>query len=320
MNTLPKLWISPLNLDIINISKIYDIGYIISENQVSHDKSGYTSFTVESLRKLLPNKQIWRDHSSCNNDLLEKDIKFLNGIHLDVFKSFPNKSIEEYAEEISRKIKFCCDINPNIMFEIGTEEAIFKYEFDYLAKLFNLIQKQLKPSFFNQIKFAVIQCGTKIINGQNENHGEFDSKRLIKFYTFCELNNIKPKEHNTDYIKNHYLSEKVELIDKNLYINIAPEVGSIISSKIYENSSTDNKEKFFKLVIKNNNLQKWLNKPLSQFLKDEEDENKAKLKIVKIGGHYVFNNPDFFEIYKDTYNKGLNDLDYYLMTKNKILY
>lgn len=278
---MPKLWIAPLSPEIVKVAKEFNVGFIISENQLN-PKGGYTGWTYESLRKELPDHQIWRDHSSCNEQILKEDCRWLNGIHIDPFKLHPLTSVYNTFQSIN----FIHGLNSKIKYEVGTEEAVFPYDFISL----NLLLENLflcSDEIINNIEYAVIQCGTALKNG--ENIGVFNEERAIEFRTVCKLFNIIPKEHNGDYQGPWRIAAKNRLFKDNFAINIAPEIGSIQSEEIFKQLSSDNRCKMNQLIISNPNFNKWVDK-------DFDLNNLDDVRIARIGGHYIYQNEEFQNI------------------------
>jgi hypothetical protein len=177
----------------------------------------------------------------------------------------------------------CLDSNPNLSFEVGTEEAVFKYDSQffnmYLEKLFDL----LSENEFSKIKYGVGQSGTLINLYAHKNNGIFDISKLIKFKDVCKKFNILLKEHNGDYLNT--VSEIIPRFKNGLdAINIGPELAQI-ENKIYFNSISDNeelKEEYYKICLSCKLWSRWL---------DKEDIIEKSL-IIKSFGHYVFNKLD----------------------------
>jgi hypothetical protein len=287
MNNTPKLWIAPLSKEIVELSKDLNnhVGYIISENQVNPN-GGYTGWTLGTLKYTSDNNiPIWRDHSSCDK-ILEDDSLKLDGIHLDVIKcNKDNKygTLEDFVQttiDTEACIEYCIRRNLKLDFEIGTEEAIFKYETDYLE---NILADLCDLNYLRYVKFAVIQCGTSLKDGKNI--GEYNPSRLADFCALCKTYDVLPKEHNGDFVDNKIIKEKQFISKNQLHINIAPEIGSIQSLSVYDQLNKEDRNLFYMLVKCNHNVAKWL----SGNQLEERD-------IVSIGGHYIFNTVAYKEL------------------------
>ena len=110
--------------------------FIPSRRQVDYCGGYVNNWTTNSFSKYLKDSKILlcRDHGGPSQGLemdsglesLSDDCQNLNLIHIDPFKEC--ESIYQAAEKTLFLIKFCSSINPSILYEVGTEEAIFRYE------------------------------------------------------------------------------------------------------------------------------------------------------------------------------------------------
>ena len=125
-------------------------------------------------------------------------------------------------------IKLCFLKNSNIVYEVGTEEAIFKYEVSELDWFLNYLQEHLSEQEYNQIKYAVVQSGTRLNLPTRTNVGNFNNGRLLHFVDVVKSYGLMSKEHNGDYLIDSF---DIEMrYDSGLdAINIAPEFGQIES-------------------------------------------------------------------------------------------
>lgn len=292
----PRLFVSPISKNILDSllekSIRYPMGIIPSRNQIDFD-GGYvegwsTEFLFNYVKEKTSNVILCRDHGGKQNKndvndfySLKTDCKFFDLIHVDAFKFF--KSFDYSCAYTSDCIKMCLDLNPNLSFEVGTEEAVFKYDSQfldmYLEKLFDL----LSENEFSKIKYGVGQSGTLINLYAHKNNGIFDISKLIKFKDVCKKFNILLKEHNGDYLNT--LTDIVPRFKNGLdAINIGPELAQI-ENKIYFDSISDNeelKEEYYKICLSCKLWSHWL---------DKEDIVEKSL-IIKAFGHYVFNKLD----------------------------
>ena len=179
-------------------------------------------------------------------------------------------------------IEHCDKINPNLKYEIGTEEAIRYFDVDELEKLISGIKKKLNPSIFDKIKYLVIQSGTSLKG--NIQTGKYDKNRLLDMVNLAKKYNFLSKEHNGDYIPVNVIKEKFNLgLDT---INIAPEFG-LIETQTYLDEIKDENifDKFWKICYDSNRWVKWVNDSFNPYINKEE--------LVKICGHYVLSNEKF---------------------------
>ena len=229
-----------------------------------------------------------RDHSGPGQgytdddgfESLKYDCKYLNMIHIDPWKKY--SSYEEGLTWTLKMIKFCYNENPNIEFEVGTEESIRKFNAKDIDILLTDLRLNLTNKEFNQIKYAVIQSGTSL--KENVNTGEYNKDRLISMIKVVNNYGLLSKEHNGDYIPINLIKEKMELgLDA---INIAPEFG-LIETLSYINEGIDI-DKFWKICYNSRRWDKWVDNNFNPYIQ--------KLDLIKICGHYVLSNPEFLKI------------------------
>ena len=91
------------------------------------------------------------------------------------------------------------DMNPNVLFEVGTEETIRKFTPDELNIL---LRSMSEYDFFDNVKYVVVQSGVGLDLGKRVNTGNFDLDRLKDFIDVCKYWSVLSKEHNGDYLTN----------------------------------------------------------------------------------------------------------------------
>ena len=301
MNSRPKFYIGPMSLNVVDSILEYTqetgnpIGLIPSRRQVEWDGGYVNRWTTEFFSKYANKIILKRDHSGPGQGYtdddgfksLEHDCKYLDMIHIDPWKKY--QSYEEGLTWTLKMIKFCYKLNPNIEFEVGTEESIRKFEAIDIDILLTDLRLNLTTKEFNQIKYAVIQSGTSL--KENINTGEYDKDRLTSMIKIVKKHDLLSKEHNGDYISVELIKEKMDLgLDA---INIAPEFG-LIETLSYINGGIDI-DKFWKICYDSKRWEKWVN---SDF-----DPITQKLDLIKICGHYVLSNPEFLKIKPNIDNK-----------------
>jgi len=181
-------------------------------------------------------------------------------------------------------IKFINKINPNCLFEIGTEESICHFSEDQLYEMLKILKNDLGYLFKN-IVYCVIQSGTKLKG--TKNIGEFNSDRLKNMINICNDFDVLSKEHNGDYLKLDDIKHKFDLGLS--AINIAPEFGVAETDIILENINDEQKEKFFEICYKSNKWFKWVNQP-------EFNPYENKNELIRICGHYQFSTKEFLDM------------------------
>ena len=290
----PKYYIGPMSKNIVDAIIEFSnetnnqIGLIPSRRQVEWDGGYVNNWTTEQFSKYANKTILKRDHAGPGQgyidddgfESLKYDCKYLNMIHIDPWKKYPK--YEDGFTWTLNMIRFCYSQNPNIEFEIGTEESIRKFSAIDIDTLLKDLKSNLTNKEFNQIKYAVIQSGTSL--KENVNTGEYNKDRLISMIKVVNNYGLLSKEHNGDYIPINLIKEKMELgLDA---INIAPEFG-LIETLSYINEGIDI-DKFWKICYNSRRWDKWVDNNFNPYIQ--------KLDLIKICGHYVLSNPEFLKI------------------------
>jgi hypothetical protein len=257
------------------------------------------NWTTETFKNYLNNNKnliIERDHGGIgqgenyDNGILSfyNDANYFYMIHVDPWKIYKN-NYEKGIQETVDIIKFITEINPNCLFEVGTEESICYFSEEQLYNfLFSL--KEKLGQLFNNIAYCVIQSGTKLQG--TKNIGKFDSNRLKNMVKICEEFGILSKEHNGDYLKLEDIKYRFDLGLS--AINIAPEFGVFETDIILENINDEQKERFFNICYNSKKWEKWVN--------NDFDPYKNKTELIRICGHYQFSTKKFKELNLDLDN------------------
>ena len=290
----PKYYIGPMSKNIVDAIIEFSnetnnqIGLIPSRRQVEWDGGYVNNWPTEQFSKYINKIILKRDHAGPGQgyvkddgfESLKYDCKYLNMIHIDPWKEYPK--YEDGLTWTVNMIRFCYSQNPNIEFEIGTEESIRKFSAIDIDILLKDLKSNLTNKEFNQIKYAVIQSGTSL--KENVNTGEYNKDRLISMIKVVKNYGLLSKEHNGDYIPINLIKEKMELgLDA---INIAPEFG-LIETLSYINEGI-NIDKFWKICYNSRRWDKWVDNNFNPYIQ--------KLDLIKICGHYVLSNPEFLKI------------------------
>ena len=294
MHNIP-FFIGPMSKNIVDAILEYidetgnQIGFIPSRRQVDY-KGGYVNnWTTKEFSEYVNKRAvIKRDHAGPGQgytdddgfESLKEDCKYFDIIHLDPWKEY-----SDYKEGLNwtiEMIEFCYEQNPNILYEVSTEQAIRNFEYHELDQLMDDLYHFLHPKVFEQIKYLVIQSGTSLKG--NSNTGEYSKSRLLNMTNVCKSWNLISKEHNGDYIPSSLIKEKMNLgLDS---INIAPEFG-LIETNTYLDNGIDI-DKFWKICFDSNRWVKWVDSDFDPYTQKEE--------LIKICGHYVLSNPEFISI------------------------
>jgi hypothetical protein len=307
-----KIGYGPMSKEVISLLNEYSllndypIMIICSRNQIDFESSYVTSTnTISSLVKSNPNLLLCRDHcgpyfKDSDNGLNLKDAvdKCKQTIDADIYNQFDLIHIDvsrvednqlEVADEL---IQYALSKNPDILLEFGSEENTGILVLESVQRL----DDQLNfAKLYKNIKFFVTQTGSAIKDRQV---GYFDidfnsnlSKR-IHSYGFLF------KEHNGDYLDSVDLKlRKSAGVDA---INVAPQLGTIQTKLLFENSShTSEWNNFANLVYSGNRYQRWTSQ-------------QGKLACVLASGHYFFKSSE----YEDLINRIDRDLFYNKLRKH----
>ena len=281
-----------------------EIYFIPSRRQIDFDH-GYVNYWTtktfsEYVRLINPKIKLERDHGGPGQgdadddgyESLKEDCEFFDLIHIDPWKKY--KDLDVGIQWTIDMINYCYNLNQNIEYEIATEEGIRPFTVDELEILVQTLKNKLKSEVYSKIKFLVIQCGTKLKEGQNT--GLFDSEKLKLMLELTNKYNLIAKEHNGDWVSIDTIREKEKIGLK--YINIAPELAEIETKTILDNVEKNSFEyqTIFDLCIKSGRWKKWVN--------EDFDINANKEKIIQISCHYIFS----LQLFKEIKSK-INNID-----------
>ena len=297
-----KYFIGPMSKNIVdaivefctNTGNI--IGLIPSRRQVEWDGGYVNNWTTEEFSKYVTTLPLQRDHGGPgqgNNDddgfeSLSYDARHFQLIHIDPWKKYPKYT--DGLEKTIEMIKFAYNINPQLIFEVGTEEAIRPFEADELNQLVVDLQVAFPKEMYERIKYLVIQSGTSL-KGTDQT-GEYNSDRLKQMIEVAKSHGLISKEHNGDYIPVEVIKEKFDLgLD---CINIAPEFG-LIETLTYLSEIKDEKtfDRFWQICYDSKRWVKWVNPGFDPYVNKEQ--------LIKICGHYVLTNPEFISEIKSQF-------------------
>jgi hypothetical protein len=261
--------------------------FIPSRRQVDYIGGYVNNWTTETFSTHVKTKTnnilLKRDHGGPNQGLyqddgltsLYHDCNYFDAIHIDPWKNTLN--FKDGCEQTKNLIN-----HDKIIYEVGTEQSIFKYEANQLDELLNYLKHNLKYDRFQNIKFAVIQSGTSL--KETKNTGSYDKQRLTEMISICQKYNMTSKEHNGDYLPVYLIKEKFNCgLD---CINIAPEFGRI-ETRTYLSEINNSKifDTFFDICYQSKKWEKWVDKTFNPI------ENKEQL--INICGHYVLSDINF---------------------------
>lgn len=307
MKINPQLFIGPISKNIVdatideaNNSQKY-LCLIPSRRQIDFDNGYVNNWRTEDFVDYVSSRSdrvlIQRDHGGpsqgeSEDDGLESIINdsknnfFL--IHIDPWKKY--QKLEDAINSTIFLIRNSCEVNKDVLFEVGTEEAIRKYsitEFDFFLRALKI---NLGENF-KKIKYASIQSGTGL--EINQNIGRYNKQKSIKFIEICNKYNVLSKEHNGDYLK---ISDIKKRFSNGLHaINIAPEFGYLETKCLLEDikrrSDNNSLKALFEICYESGKWKKWIP---AHMVEDIFHNNKNI--FIETCCHYSFSNPEVMSI------------------------
>ena len=293
----PKYYIGPMSKNVVDCvikhSQKHPIGLIPSRRQVDYCGGYVNKWDTASFSNYLKKKKVLlcRDHGGPNQGLeiddglqsFLDDCEHLNLIHIDPFKD--STSIYEAAEKTVTYIKLCFAKNPNVFYEVGTEEAIFKYEPEHLSWFLTCLKVFLSEEEFAQIKYAVVQSGTRLDLSTRTNTGNFNNGRLLNFIEVVKNFGLMSKEHNGDYLIDSFDVETRYASGLDA-INIAPEFGQIESEFYLEQTKGSSLfDVLYEICYTSGKWKKWI----------PDESRVSKEQIIITCGHYILSEQQFEE-------------------------
>lgn len=270
------LAIGPLSREIIESTFSYsdehnvELMLIASRNQIDvhggyvngWTTKGYMTF-VNQMKIMYPNSKVFicRDHCGpgfkdgvkdtieSTYETVETDIKLgFDLIHIDLCRA--DLSQDDKITESKKIMEFGRKLNPNIMFEVGTDEndgCSFANTESVEANIKSILEVA-KPEFY------VLQTGSLIKEAKQVGH--FEKKLVSKFHDLLSTHDIKLKEHNADYLTHGQIKERIGLVGA---MNIAPQLGVIQTSTIMNLCLIHgiSLEAFMRLVHEQGRWKKW---------------------------------------------------------------
>ena len=290
-----KFYIGPMSKNVVDAVIEFTeetgnkIGFIPSRRQVEYNGGYVNNWTTEEFSKYVNGRvPIERDHGGAGQGYVndngltsfKTDAEHFDIIHIDPWKKYSD--LNRGIDETIKNMDLIYDINPKVLFEIGTEEAIRKFTPDELMELLRNVSEY---DFFENVKYAVVQSGVGIDLGKRINTGKYDEARLSEFIDVCKYWKVLSKEHNGDYLTNQEIKDKFNVgLDS---INIAPEFGQL-ETMCYLEHMGSNIEDYYKICYDSKRWEKWVD---IDFIAEDNKE-----ELIKICGHYVLSDKNFLDI------------------------
>tara|TARA_B100001057_G_scaffold499455_1_gene610184 strand:- start:1984 stop:2952 length:969 start_codon:yes stop_codon:yes gene_type:complete len=311
MNKLPKLYVGPMSKNVVDSviefaqENNIDIGFIPSRRQVEFSGGYVNNWTTKAFSEYVAGRApIERDHGGPGQGLFDddgfdsfvEDSKYFNIVHIDPWKKINN--IPTGALFTSNTIKQLSSKNPDLLFEIGTEESIRKFSVQELNQMISIIKADLSSDMFKKIKYCVIQSGVGLDLASMKNTGTYSEDRLIKMIQVCTSYGLSTKEHNGDYLTPDQVNQR--FANGLSAINIAPEFGQIETMCYYNNMDSNDKQRFYEICLASGRWKKWVDPSF--------DPDKNKKDLVRICGHYNFSSESFKKIKPDISDHVKNEI------------
>jgi len=318
----PKYYVGPMSQNVVDCvaehSHKHCIGLIPSRRQVDFCGGYVNGWDTKTFSHYLKdtNVLLCRDHGGENQgqslddgmQSFREDSLYLDLVHIDPFRVC--RDMRSASQKTCEIINHLFDLNPNLMYEVGTEEAIFKYSPDNLKEFLSYLKTNLNLDKFKQIKYAVVQSGTGLDLSTRTNTGNFNRKRLKKFVKVVKDFGLMSKEHNGDYLTESFDVEmRFELgLDA---INIAPEYGQIESEYYLEmcQKQPDLLDKLYFICYNSKKWEKWVS-DISKISKEQ---------MIITCCHYILSNVDFINEIKSHFPDADKVIKQRIRTRLKLL-
>jgi D-tagatose-1,6-bisphosphate aldolase subunit GatZ/KbaZ len=298
---LIKYYIGPMSKNVVDavIEFNGNFGFIPSRRQVDYNGGYVNRWTTGEFATYVNGRvPIERDHGGIGQgyrpdngmDSYLHDSMYFDIVHIDPWRYYSD--FESGLEETLLNMRYIYLNNPNVKFEVGTEESIRRFGVEELENLLRHLKGKLEPEIFENIEYAVVQSGVGLDLGKQNNTGKFDPDRLEKMIGVCKKFGKKSKEHNGDYLSNDEYKVRFDMgLDS---INIAPEFGQL-ETLCYLDEMGDDIEDYYQICYESKRWEKWVDKDFVP------EDNKREL--IKICGHYVFSDSGFELIKPDIDDK-----------------
>ena len=310
---LPKYYICPMSKNIVDaVLELNDsrFGLLPTRRQIDFN-SGYvnewnTKSFYEYVKSINPNIILERDHSGPLQGSVEDfgyetythDVNYFDIIHIDIWKYTTN--VLKGVKEMVDALKYMHYLNPNIKFEILTEEAIKPFSENDWITITEYLLNNLTKNEFDSIVYIVIQSGVGLDLINRKNTGIFDLEKLKKQSFVVKSFGKKTKEHNGDYLSIDEIRIRFENgLDS---LNIGPEIAQIETLTYLEHMKEKEINEFYKICLDSKKWERWV--------PDNFDFNDKK-KLIQICGHYCFSMydlPKIDNIVKENIKNKLNIL------------
>lgn len=263
-------------------------GLLPTRRQIDWNGGYVNGWNTESFYKYVkdinPNIILERDHSGpmqgAENDngyiTHTHDANYFDIIHLDPWKYTQNHILG--IKETVDSIKYIHYLNPNVKFEILTEEAIKSFSDNELIDIMQYLIKNLSEEEYDSIVYIVIQSGVGLDLVKKVNTGVFDLNKLKTQSLLFKSFGKQIKEHNGDYLQTPEL--QIRFQNGLNSINIGPEIAQIETMTYLKHMTEIQIDEFYKICLDSKKWERWVS--------DDFDFSDKK-KLIEVCGHYCFN-------------------------------
>jgi hypothetical protein len=288
---LPKYFICPMSKNIVDsVLELENptFGLLPTRRQIDWNGGYVNGWNTESFYKYVkdinPNIILERDHSGpmqgAENDngyiTHTHDANYFDIIHLDPWKYTQNHILG--IKETIDSIKYIHYLNPNVKFEILTEEAIKSFSDNELIDIMQYLIKNLSEEEYDSIVYIVIQSGVGLDLVKKVNTGVFDLNKLKTQSLLFKSFGKQIKEHNGDYLQTPEL--QIRFQNGLNSINIGPEIAQIETMTYLKHMTEIQIDEFYKICLDSKKWERWVS--------DDFDFSDKK-KLIEVCGHYCFN-------------------------------
>jgi hypothetical protein len=241
-----KFGFGPMSTEIVEAVHQYshehsvELMLIASKNQIDYDGGYVNNWTTEQyvkrvniFKQTYPNSNVivCRDHCGpgfkklksqechesqdtiltiktdirCGFDLLHIDMCHYNG---------------DIIDKTCKMLEYACKLNPDIQFEIGTDD---------IEEDINLEKFQKSFAHFLDLKPIYYVANTGSLIRENKQVGHFDKYHTSITHRMLQEYGIGLKEHNADYLSSEQIRKRKGIVDA---MNIAPQLGVVQTSTV----------------------------------------------------------------------------------------
>jgi hypothetical protein len=285
-------------------------GLLPTRRQIDYDGGYVNGWDTTTFYEYVRSKSdivLERDHSGPNQGKSDDDgyisykhdTNYFDIIHIDPWKITGNDKKIGVTQTVNSMTNLY-HINPNLKYEILTEETIIRIEDFELNSILTFLNDNLKEEIFSNIEFVVIQSGVELDLVNMKNSGHFNLERLKSMVDICKRFDKKTKEHNGDYLTNEELEIRFDNgVDS---LNIGPEIAQIQTLTYLEHMNEIQINEFYQICFDSKKWEKWV--------KNDFDIND-KHKLIQVCGHYcydLYELPNIDSIIKEKIQNKLNSL------------